>query len=110
MRLNSMFALITILGLLISAQVAAECERVNRSDNVVLMSCAQVVDAEAMVAVAKEECGEDKTCNVWFWSSEVGLPDTAPATDAELPTALTSKALAVWANDSGSLMTLKKKN
>lgn len=88
--------------------MAAECAQASRSGNIVLMTCSLDATTETWTQAAKQACGDDKSCNVWFWQRGVQLPKIAPLTDIELPKSLTSKALAVWANDSNSLLTLKK--
>ncbi len=99
----------SILGSLLSiSAIAATCDQASRSENIVLMSCSLDSNSEAWIDAAKQACGEDKTCNVWFWHRGVELPKTAPLKDIDLPKNLTSKAVAVWANDSSSLVTLKK--
>ena len=45
---------------------------------------------------------------MWIWDDAALVPETAPATDAELPKDRTGKAVAVWANDSQSLVSLRK--
>lgn len=106
---NLINTIIAVSGVCVCMQVAANCELVTRSADVVLMHCTQESDSELMVSAAKKECGEDERCNVWFWNSDVVLPEVAPEKDEGLPKSLTSSALAVWANDSASLLTLKKK-
>lgn len=109
MRLNLINTIITVAGACVCSQVVADCKLASRSADVVLMQCAQVSDTEVMVAAAKKECGDDASCNVWFWNSDIALPEVAPEKDVGLPKALTSSAVAVWANDSSSLLSLKKK-
>lgn len=109
MRLNLINTIIAVAGACVCSQVVADCKLVSRSADVVLMHCTQESDTEVMVAAAKKECGEDARCNVWFWNSDVALPEVAPEKDVGLPKTLTASALAVWANDSASLLTLKKK-
>lgn len=97
-----------ILSSFITASaMAAECTVASRSDNIVLMNCSADSTSETWVSSAKKACGDDLSCNVWIWRDDVQLPKTAPMKDTEIPKALTSTALAVWANDSGNLLTLK---
>lgn len=109
MRLNLIHAVVVLMCSSVCMQTLANCELVSRSADVVLMHCDKASDTEVMVAAAKNECGDDTSCNVWFWNSDVALPEVAPEKDIGLPKTLTSSALAVWANDSASLLTLKKK-
>lgn len=99
------------IGLLSSftavSAIAAECTVAARSENIVFLSCSADSVSETWVESAKKACGDDASCNVWIWKNDVKLPATAPLTDAEIPKALTSTALAVWANDSANLLTLK---
>lgn len=95
---------------LVAPSVLATCKIASRSDNLVLMNCAVSTTSKEWVEASKLACDKDTTCNVWIWGEETLLPTTAPKTDSEIPKSLTSKALAVWANDSASLLTLKAKN
>lgn len=106
MRLSFIFAGF-LGGLLSTSAIAATCNQASRSDDIVLMRCSVDSTSETWIAAAKQACGEDKSCNVWFWHHGVELPKAAPLKDIDLPKNLTSKALAVWANDSSSLLTLK---
>ena len=91
-----------------SAAVLAECELKSRSDDVVLMQCSALPSDDDFKKVGQDACGDDSMCNVWFWGAGVNLPESAPEKDSDLPKSLSSQALAVWVNDSGSLLKLKK--
>jgi hypothetical protein len=86
----------------------SECVVKSRSEGVVLMHCKTNLEDKAWVEAAKAACQPGKACNVWIWDDLARMPTTAPKTDAELPKSATGAAVAVWINDSGSLMKLKK--
>jgi len=86
---------------------AAECHLVSRSAQLVLMQCDTSSDRDVWRATAKTVCESSQRCNVWFWPVGVNLPAVAPSRDQDLPRHLTSKAMAVWVNDSTSLLELK---
>lgn len=79
-----------------------------RSDAVVLMHCKENLSETAWVEAAKAACEPGKACNVWIWEDPGKMPLVAPKTDAELPKSATGAAVAVWANDTASLIKLKK--
>lgn len=83
------------------------CTVKSRSSAVVLMHCKTNLQDSAWVEAAKAACEPGKACNVWIWEDLSMIPLTAPSTDADLPKGATSAAVAVWINDSASLMKLK---
>lgn len=84
------------------------CTVKSRSDAVVLMHCQANLDEKTWVEAAKAACEPGKACNVWIWDDLSKMPMAAPKTDAELPKSATGAAVAVWINDAGGLMKLKK--
>lgn len=106
-------ALVTATILLTAGSAGAtstpsDCSVKSRSEAVVLMHCKANRDDKVWVDAAKAACTAGKVCNVWIWEDLSKMPTTAPRTDAELPKSATGSAAAVWINDSGSLMKLKK--
>jgi hypothetical protein len=87
---------------------AEECTVKSRSDAVVLLLCPPQADAELWRMAGEAACSTRAACNAWIWDDATKVPDKAPATDAELPKQRTAAAVAVWVNDSKSLMTLKR--
>ncbi len=90
------------------AAAPADCTVKARSETVVLMHCKANLDDKILAKAAKAACEPGKTCNVWIWDDLSKMPAAAPKTDTELPKTATGAAVAVWINDSASLMTLKK--
>ena len=108
--MNMKKCLFALVVMSVSATASAgECNLVSRSDDVVLMQCSDDANQQTWVTAAKAICLEDSRCNVWFWPAAVTLPQKAPQKDIELPKSLTSQATAVWANDTATLLQLKKK-
>lgn len=91
-----------------AAAASSSCAVKNRSDAVVLMLCPAGQTDVTLRAAAAKACESKTRCNVWIWDDAALVPETAPATDAELPKDRTGKAVAVWANDSQSLVSLRK--
>lgn len=89
-------------------QAPAVCAVTQRSEAVVLMLCPPAQTEVTWRAAALKACDGKQRCNVWIWDDAAQLPATAPVTDAELPKALTAKAVAIWAQDSQSLVSLRK--
>lgn len=86
----------------------SDCVVKSRSESLVLMHCKASGDDKVLVDAAKAACTPGKVCNVWIWEDLSKIPATAPKTDAELPKSATGSAVAIWINDAGSLMKLKK--
>lgn len=89
-------------------QAPAACAVTQRSEAVVLMLCPPAQTEVTWRAAALKACEGKQRCNVWIWDDAAHLPANAPATDAELPKTLTAKAVAIWAQDSQSLVSLRK--
>lgn len=85
-----------------------DCTVKSRSSAVVLMHCKANLAETVWVEAAKAACEPDKACNVWIWEDLSKIPQTAPHTDTDLPRSATGAAVAVWINDTASLMRLKK--
>lgn len=86
---------------------ASSCKVRSRSEAVVVMVCTGGFDAPAVQAAAAEACGSRQACNVWIWDAESRAPVQAPKSDAELDKSKAAQAIAVWANDSKSLMRIR---
>lgn len=102
---------LTLLALLTGAQApasaASACRVVDRTEAVVVMVCTAGSDADTIRAAAAAACGERAACNVWVWDSAAKAPKRAPVADAQLDKSQAGSAIAIWANDSQSLMRLR---
>ena len=87
--------------------ISNQCSVLDKSDAVVIMVCS-TKDAESLRQAAEEACGLAQLCNVWIWDDETKAPRKAPKTDADIPKINSGKAIAVWANDSKMLMSIKQ--
>ncbi len=87
---------------------AGECTIKARSDAVVIMVCPVRSTADTWRVAGEAACESKQLCNAWVWDNNAKAPDKAPATDAELPKSSSSAAVAIWVNDSKSLVKLKK--
>lgn len=72
------------------------------------MVCPKGYDASTIQAAATAACGARQDCNVWVWDAESKAPQKAPQRDADFDKAQAATAIAVWANDSKSLMRLQR--
>lgn len=108
--LSLTFALVSTTALLpMNASAAANtCTIKSRNDQLVLMHCPAGTSEQVWIEAAKAACKPGQPCNVWIWEDASKVPATAPKTDADLPKTSTGAAVAVWVNDAGSLMKLKK--
>ena len=87
---------------------AGECTVKARSDAVVIMVCPVLSNAEVWRMAGEAACESKKACNAWVWDDDAKAPDKAPKTDAQLPKSTSAQAVAIWVNDSKSLVKLKK--
>jgi hypothetical protein len=47
-------------------------------------------------------------CNAWIWDDPTKAPVKAPATDSDMPKGQAAAAVAIWVNDSNSLISLQR--
>jgi hypothetical protein len=87
---------------------AGECTIKARSDAVVIMVCPVTSNADVWRTAGEAACESSQVCNAWVWDDDAKAPEKAPQTDAQLPKSRTAKAVAIWVNDSKSLVKLKK--
>lgn len=110
MLLAALLAALCAMPATAQAQEKPDCEVRDRSDELVLMVCKPGSPPTQWRSAAQAACGEEgKRCNVWIWSSTADAPAKAPKTDAEIPKQHSAKAIAVWANDSQSLLQIRKR-
>jgi len=84
------------------------CSVKDRTEALVLMFCPGQLNEKVWIEAGKSACSLGQLCNVWIWDDRSKMPETAPKTDAELSKTLAGAAVAIWVNDSQSLMKLKK--
>lgn len=87
---------------------APSCTVRAQSDALVVMVCPPTAGAPQWRAAAESACKARTTCNVWIWDDALQAPAEAPASDEQLPKSMTRNAVAVWANDSKSLINLRR--
>ncbi len=85
------------------------CEVADRSSTVVLLACPAGLAPEALRQAGTAACLMRTQCNAWIWTDRTKMPKTAPAVQADLPESARAHAIAIWANDSQSLLTLRRK-
>ncbi len=88
---------------------AGACEIVDRSSAVVLLACPANLLPEALRQAGVAACGMYIQCNAWIWTDKTKMPTKAPVTQAELPESFRANAIAIWDNESQSLLTLRRK-
>jgi len=109
-KLFMSFAFLSLAQLSYAQAVKTDngCKIKVRSDAVVILVCPSASTADVWRAAGQAACGPKLFCNAWVWDDNAKAPDTAPVTDAEIPKSATTQAIAIWVNDSKSLVTLKK--
>lgn len=91
-----------------AASAGTSCSVRAQSTAIVVMVCPKGYDASTIQAAATAACGARQDCNVWVWDAESKAPQKAPQRDADFDKAQAATAIAVWANDSKSLMRLQR--
>lgn len=84
------------------------CKVTSRSATVVVMVCAPKMEQQALRSSGRSACGTLVDCNVWIWDDAAKAPAKAPARDADMPKDRAATAIAIWVQDSQSLITLKR--
>lgn len=87
---------------------ASTCEVIDRSSTVVLMLCPPGLPAEALREAGSAACLMRTHCNVWIWADRQQVPQKAPAVQADLPESARRHAVAIWVNESQSVVTLRR--
>ena len=85
---------------------ATPCTIKTRNDRIVIMVCPQGLGRTEWQNAGKSACDATKRCRVWIWDDAGKAPDAAPASDEALSQKLAFAAVAVWVNDSESLILL----
>lgn len=73
-----------------------------------IMVCPVFADADVWRMAGEAACESKQACNAWVWDDDAKAPNKAPKTDAQLPKSTSAQAVAIWVNDSKSLVKLKK--
>lgn len=89
-------------------KAAGDCTIKARSDAVVILVCPAFSKAEVWRRAGEAACETKQVCNAWVWDDSAKAPDKAPKIDSQLSKINSVEAVAIWVNDSKSLMTLKK--
>lgn len=87
-----------------------ECTVKNRSEAIVVVVCQPALDQAVWSKAGRQACGPRTKCNAWIWDDAKKAPDVAPLADANLTAQQSASAVAVWANDSQSLLLIKSVN
>jgi hypothetical protein len=98
-------------GLAIAGPAGADnetrCSVRHAKGSIRVVICPPGLDQEALRAAGEKACGEARMCNAWIWDDAEKAPKDAPAADADLEPQYVGEAVAVWANDSRSLMLIE---
>ena len=85
-----------------------QCYTKDKSETIVLLVCSNDSHEAQWKNAGKAACESKNRCNAWIWGNPADVPDEAPLQDVMLPKNKTAKALAVWVNDSQSLIKINK--
>lgn len=89
-------------------QSAGTCIVKASSGAVAILVCPAQSAEDAWRTAGEIACGSRLACNAWVWDENSKAPEVAPRTDADLPKSSSGQAVAIWINDSKSLVKLKK--
>ncbi|CAH1387212.1 conserved exported hypothetical protein [Candidatus Nitrotoga sp. M5] len=103
-----LFATINMSAHANPAATSKQCTVKDRSESLVIMVCPPHFDNTAWKDAGKAACVSALMCNVWIWEDAAKAPNKAPATDSDLPKSHVATAVAIWVNDSESLISLRK--
>ena len=92
----------------VAAQGADSCSVKDRSERLALVICPAGSSQSQLRQAGEAACAGKQVCNAWIWEDSAQVPAKAPATDTELPKAATGAARAVWVQDAGQLMELRR--
>lgn len=92
----------------VTAQAADSCTVKDRSERLALVVCPAGSSQSLLRQAGEAACAGKQVCNAWIWEDTAQVPAKAPATDTELPKAATGAARAVWVQDAGQLMELRR--
>jgi hypothetical protein len=86
---------------------ATRCSVRSQSEAVAVVVCPPGLKEAALGEAGKRACGSRVVCNAWIWDDGSKAPRVAPASDAEIQKAVAASAVAVWANDTQSLLLIR---
>lgn len=100
-----------VLALLSFGSVRAEgpaaCWIRARSSQRVVLICTAAAGDQVWRVRSQAACADQSRCNVWIWEQPAKAPQTAPLNDADLTSFQASTAVALWINESQSLIKLQ---
>jgi hypothetical protein len=89
------------------AQGPAACWVRSRSSQWVVLICTPDAGEQVWRVRSQAACADQSRCNVWIWEQPAKAPESAPSTDADITLLQASAALALWINESQSLVKLR---
>lgn len=89
------------------ADNGTQCSVRHSKGSIRVVICPQGLDQEALRAAGEKACGDVQMCNAWIWDDAEKAPKHAPVADADIGPQYVGEAVAVWANDSRSLMLIE---
>ncbi|MGI9389518.1 MAG: hypothetical protein ACR2O1_05615 [Boseongicola sp.] len=106
---KSFFAsMLFLLGSLPASADGAKCTEMGTNGMVTMLLCPTDLDDEVLAEEGRIACGDRKPCGAWLWTDAAAIPETAPANHDDLPESAIQSAIAVWVNESGNLITIRR--
>jgi hypothetical protein len=85
----------------------ASCSVKVRSTQVIVLICTPDAGDPVWRVRSQAACADQSRCNVWIWDEPAKAPELAPGSDAAIPKYQADAAVAVWINESQTLIRLQ---
>lgn len=86
----------------------SQCSVRDAEGSIRVLICPPGLDQQAHRVAGEEACGARVMCNAWIWDSADKAPKNVPSKDADIRPEDAGNAVAVWANDTKSLMLIRR--
>ena len=78
-----------------------------RSAELIVLICSRDAGDQVWRARSQVACAAQSRCNVWIWEDPAKAPEVAPASDTQIVPSQSDSAVAVWINESQTLVKLR---
>ena len=97
-----------VLALVATADACAEgpaiCSVRARSTQLIVLICTPNAGDQVWRVRSQAACADQSRCNVWIWDQPAKAPEFAPVSDAQISRFQADAAVAVWINESQTLL------
>jgi len=86
----------------------SQCSVRDGEESIRVLICPPGLDEQAYRLAGEEACGAQLMCNAWIWDSADKAPKNVPKKDSDIDPKAAGNAVAVWANDTKQLMSIRR--